>query len=1504
MMSWPAGVLTAVGRAVRGRQGNREVWRGHGRRHIAVRGVTQERGADLAAAVEAELERHPAVRWAAVNAALGVVVVACDDGVPSAELIGIVELIESDHAAQPEAPADRPALVDRVPGAAATLAASVAGLSLASAGLAFKVVRLPAELGSLVQFVDTQPRLRAVVERAAGYDRAEVLIAAGNALAQSAAQGVGGLALDVGQRVVQLAEAVLQRGSWARAEPVLCGDRKRAAARPVIPERPRPLPQGPVERYSERIGLGAAGAFGGVLLASGSPRRAAGVALAGLPKAARLGREGFATMFGGLAARRGGVVTDHRVLRKLDRIDAVVIDADVLTTGALVVADIVPVGGASAAAVTGTAHALFSAERIGEVHADGDFRLGPLDALDLRGVTGVRVARRMTRGGAVHVLGLARGRKLQAVVSVVGELAAGADLLLAAARRADAKFLLAVPAGARTMGPGAAVTTARQPVAVAAAREHGSRGAAGFLADGPRLVASVRGLQADGAAVLLVSRRRRALAAADCGVGLASPDGRPAWGAHILAGDDLALAALVIDAVRVARSASRRGVTLAQAAAALGATLALGGSAPGAAGRSLLAVNGAGAIALATGAWQATELARRPGEAPRPQPPWHLMPADVVLERLGSQPGGLSGEVAARRWQQARREPQRPSLPRAFAAELANPLTPILAGGAALSASIGAITDAAIITAVGGLSALTGGVQRVYTDRSMARLFKASSVTARVLRDGAERSVAATDVVVGDIVLLGAGDVVPADCRLLDAQALQVDESSLTGESFPVDKKTDPVAANAIAERRSMIYEGTTIAAGHATACVVAVGDATEQGRSLAGLAEAAPVTGVEARLAKITGTTLPLALGSAAAVVAAGLLRGRPATDTARAAVGLAVASVPEGLPFLVTAAQLAAARRLAGRGALVRNPRTIEALGRANVLCFDKTGTLTQGHLAVAAVCDGAATGLPGALGEPGRQVLAAALRATPGTESGGTAEHMTDEAVTSFATAEAVTRSDGCGQWWQVDALPFEPSRAYHATLASTGDGPLLSVKGAPELILPLCTRWRGRSLSQEDRNLLRAALDRLARDGHRVLAVAEDRVAAGYQLSGDLRSLSFTGFLAFGDPVRAAAATSVRQLREAGVHIVMITGDHPATAAAVAAKLNVLNGGTIVTGTDLDALPDANLSEVLADATVIARCTPEHKVRVVRAYQAAGRVVAMTGDGANDAAAIRLADVGIALGKRGTPAARAAADLVVTDDRLETILSAIVEGRAMWRSVRQAIGILVGGNVGEIGFTLLGALLTGASPLSARQLLLVNLLTDLAPAVAIAVRGPGDQIAGDLLAEGPDSSLGSALTDEIAIRAVATGAAASGAWLAGRMTGRAARARTIGLAALVGTELGQTLLVGGRNPLVAAASLMSTGVLVGVVQTPGVSEFFDCTPLGPVGWSIAAGCSIAATGGSLLLPRLRPRLTPVVASLSSVVQDLGSVIRSQPPVDPDLSDRPATPGGERQPSRPAM
>jgi magnesium-transporting ATPase (P-type) len=502
--------------------------------------------------------------------------------------------------------------------------------------------------------------------------------------------------------------------------------------------------------------------------------------------------------------------------------------------------------------------------------------------------------------------------------------------------------------------------------------------------------------------------------------------------------------------------------------------------------------------------------------------------------------------------------------------------------------------------------------------------------------------------------------------------------------------------------------------------------------------------------------------------------------------------------------------------------------------------------------------------------RAVLAAALRATPPPrEDTGM---QTDRAVVAGAGRVGIGVRTGVPGWRRSANLPFEPSRGYHATIGTAGGARILSVKGAPERVLPRCARQRvdGRDLPLDRAGCdgLLALLERHAGAGHRVLAVAERDWPDETVLDGDVAELTFLGFVTLADAVRPSASPAVARIRAAGVHTIMITGDHPATAEAVAATIGGDDRQRVVTGTELDRLDDDELAQLLGRTDVVARCTPGHKVRIIQALQRQGRTVAMTGDGANDAPAIRLADVGIALGRHGTPAASAAADLVVTDDRLETIIAALVEGRAMWSSVRHALCILVGGNLGEIVFSVLTAAVTGRSALTSRQLLLVNLLTDLAPAMAIAVRAPGRAAEG-LLNEGPDASLDQVLTSELSLRAACTALGATTGWTLGRLTGRR-RAGTVALAALVGTQLGQTLLAGGLDPATLTAIAGSAATLAVVVQTPGLSQFFGCTPLGPLGWGIALGSAATATLGNAALTRMLANASQVADSPSSAPQ----------------------------------
>lgn len=1444
----------------------RQVWTRPGRAYIEVRGLEGPAGRRLARALERELERTEGVRWARVNAPSHRVVIAVDDPSPGrAELVRVVETIErqaaarqhrvrtdSDTAAdavrdaadadaelceEPHHPCEGP----RTRQAVSTLAADALGLGLSVLTRVSQWVPLPTELAALGGVFQHHPRLRALVAKSVhGRHNADSILPVVSALAQGLAAGGEGIVLDGITRIAQWLEAKEHQAAWADAEPELVRGPADAAADLVPPDRPAPRPDDPVDRYAEKA-MGVAAATGVASMPFFGLRRGLALGIAGLPKAPAAGREGFATHLGRVLARRGVIVMDRGVLRRLGQLDTVLLDAAALTTGHAELTDLVPLARADTTEVADRAYALFDPRDPDRAVSRDGWHLGPLDRLDLTGSSGARAAATARKRGAEQVLGLAHGRTLHAVLGVSAQHAEGVQAVAAAARRSGARVVVA-----------------------AESRNSHFRFADELVAGGGALAASLRRMQADGGVVLALTGDRAALAAADCGLGLHRAGDPPAWGAHILLGDDLEAAAMLIDATGVAATVDDHSIKLAAGGSGVGAVAALQATGPKVASRGLLAVNASTGVAFASARWRAHQLADRPVMPPVSSTPWHLMPPAAVLDRLRSDPGGLSSAEASRRAKDHRSGPAPVGLWQAFVDELANPLTPVLAAGAALAAATGSPSDAGLVAAVTGVSALMGSAQRVQTDRALADLLTQSAVGATVRRDGSERVVAAAELVPGDVIRLSYSDVVPADCRVLDGSTVEVDESSLTGESLPVAKDPAPVVSAEISGRSSMVYEGTTIASGEALAVVVATGDATEAGRSMATARQSPPPVGAQARLEQLTRSSMPLAIGAAAAVTGAGLLRGIPPRETLGAAVNLAVASVPEGLPFLVNAAQLAAARRLAEHGALVRNPRTIEALGRADVLCFDKTGTLTEGTLHLAGVGDAANSTSVSELDGDHREILAAAVRATPPARSQEDLEHQTDRAVLAGARRAKVGVRTGARGWRRRGDLPFEPSRGFHATVGTAGKRTVLSVKGAPEVVLPRCTALRAgtrlRELDDAARERLRQRLEHLAGSGQRVLAVAERTVGSTDLDDAAVSGLEFRGFVTLADPVRDSAAPAAEQLRAAGVQIVMLTGDHPATADAIASTVNTERDQRVVSGPELDDLDDEALGKTLADVDVVARCSPSHKVRIIQAYQRLGRTVAMTGDGANDAPAIRLADVGIALGRRGTPAARSAADLVVTDDRLATITAAILEGRAMWTSVRSALAILLGGNLGEVGFSVLAALLTGRSPLTARQFLLVNLLTDLAPALAIALRPPREEQTSALLDEGPQHSLGAQLNQDMLVRAAATTIGATTAWALARVTGRRRRAGTVALAALVGTQLGQTLVTGGLDRRVLTASVGSALALAAVIQTPGVSGFFGCTPLGPIGWGIAAGATTSATALSVVLGKLAPRLLP--------------------------------------------
>ncbi|WP_030419745.1 cation-translocating P-type ATPase [Streptomyces sp. SCSIO 75703] len=1059
---------------------------------------------------------------------------------------------------------------------------------------------------------------------------------------------------------------------------------------------------------------------------------------------------------------------------------------------------------------------------------------------------------------------------------------AGADPwteeVLDAARRAGLRVVMVEdPALADFSGLADQVVSAARPLADVVAEVRGDGG----------VLAVVRPRPGDPPAVTA------GLYAADVAVALADADAPVAWGADVLAPGGLADVWRLLRAVPAARTVGRRSQVLARSGAALSGLLVAVGEKRRRSGPTVLPglrhapVDGAAAAALFSGTRAALSVAAARAPRPRPRVAWHALDLDDVHDRLEAareaEPTAVERATAGLRAAAERTGRVRALAParwtwhlaRAVRGELDDPLTPVLAVGSAASAILGSVVDALLVVGALDVNALVGGFQRLRAERALSGLLAEQEQKARLTRaetpDGnggapftppaagaAPRIVDAADLHPGQVIEIQTDDVVPADARLLWEDGLEVDESALTGESLPVDKSVDPAPRAPMAERHCMVFEGTTVVAGRAWAVVVDTGDHTEAARAVALAARTPAAAGVQARLQELTRKALPLTLAGGAAVTGLSLLRGTPVRQAVSGGVSVAVAAVPEGLPLVATVAQLAAARRLGRRGVLVRTPRTLEALGRMDTVCFDKTGTLTENRLRLVKVADAGGTVHRVGQDEAGAAVRTAA-RACPRLNGDRSRPaHATDEAILDAAGPDP--------RWTQEEGLPFETSRGYAAAVGRDADGaPALVVKGAPEVLLPACPALPAHAVE---------TAHALARAGLRIIAVAGRPLRPGEEavdvLEQPLEGLEFTGLLALSDVARETSPALVRGLREAGVRPVVLTGDHPQTARAIAADLGWPEDATVVTGDELAAADRFARSRMLRDADVVARVAPEQKLQVVESLRDAGRVVGMVGDGANDAAAIRAADIGVGINARGSAAARNAADLVVTGDDLLVLVEAVREGRALWHSVADAIAILIGGNAGEVGFGILGTVLGGAAPLSTRQMLLVNLFTDLFPAMAVAVTPSGDPEEEDPGAGAPlgTAVLGAPLIRQIRHRALTTCLGATAAWLFGRFTpGTARRSTTMALCAVVGTQLAQTLTDRRDSRLVQVTSLGSAAVLVLLVQNPFTSRLVGCTPLGPVAWTgVTAAIALALVGQRALphvesaLMRYWPQLKP--------------------------------------------
>ena len=737
------------------------------------------------------------------------------------------------------------------------------------------------------------------------------------------------------------------------------------------------------------------------------------------------------------------------------------------------------------------------------------------------------------------------------------------------------------------------------------------------------------------------------------------------------------------------------------------------------------------------------------------QTAWHVLAPAEVAARLDVDPArGLEpAEVAARLASSGRNElTETPRKPRwqLFLDQFRNVLIAVLIGAAVLAGLVGDFKDTVVIAVVLLINAVLGFVQEDRAERSLAALRQMLVATARVRRSGVVTDVAAPEVVPGDVVLVEAGDRIPADGRITAAHSLEIDESALTGESSPVVKGTAGAPDDApLADRAGMAYMNTVVTRGRGEVLVTATGMGTEIGH-LAGLLQATVEhrTPLQDQL-HVLGKRLAVAAGVAvAAFFTLGLLRGQTVADTVLSSVALAVAAIPEGLPAVVTVTLAVGVHQMAKRGAIVKRLASVETLGATTVICSDKTGTLTLNQMtARTVVVDGrhiAVTGegyggegtIDGAGPELDQLVEAVALCNDSRIDGSTLVGDPTEGALVALATKAGIDVDRLRADRPRQAEVPFDSARKLMATFHQEGASTVVVVKGAADVLLHRCaTTLRAgeeRALDAAGIAALHDDMESMASQGLRVLAVAKGTVPAAAveaargedDLVALVDGLCMLGLVGLLDPPRPEARDAIALCRRAGISVKMITGDHAATATSIAGQLGI--EGETRTGAELDQLDDEALAAVIERTGIFARVAPEHKVRLVQALQARGHVVAMTGDGVNDAPALKGADIGVAMGITGTEVSKEAADMVLTDDDFATIVRAVEAGRTIYDNILKFVRFQLSTNAGAIG-SLLGAQVLGLPvPFTAIQVLWVNLIMDGPPAMALGVDPPASGV----------------------------------------------------------------------------------------------------------------------------------------------------------------------------------
>lgn len=834
---------------------------------------------------------------------------------------------------------------------------------------------------------------------------------------------------------------------------------------------------------------------------------------------------------------------------------------------------------------------------------------------------------------------------------------------------------------------------------------------------------------------------------------------------------------------------------------------------------------------------------------------WHNMTTKEVIKALQtSEKEGLSEKIAHSRLQKygqnILKSKKKNGFLKKFILQFNDFMIIILITAATISFAMSLISgdadfiDPIVILSIVFLNAILGTIQESKAEKAIEALKEMSSPKARVKRSGKIISVPAAEIVPGDILVFRPGTRIAADCRLISSISLQTDESSLTGESTPVNKNSDKIfePCTPIADRENMLYSGTSIISGKGEGIVINTGMDTELGK-IAGLIleNNETVTPLQKKLSDIGKTLGILALSICVIIFFIGLFKHFPPFEMFMISVSLAVAAIPEGLPAIVTIMLAIGVQSMAKKNAIVRNLPAVETLGSASVICSDKTGTLTMNKMEVTDVFS------------DDKSLLFLYASLCCDTESDDS-QNPTEKAIINQARNYKIEKSRIDRKYPRLSEIPFDSSRKLMSTAHKTDLGIITITKGAPDVLLKLCTNYYINGnitpLTKEYGNTILKKNSEMADKSLRVIAVAFKNTHSNVITENNL---TFLGLIGLEDPPRPEVFSAVTSCCEAGIRPVMITGDHLNTATAIAKKIGIFKKGQkAITGSELDLIPQTELERTISDYSVFARVTPAHKVRIVEAWQKQGEIVAMTGDGVNDAPALKKADIGCSMGMCGTDVAKSASDIILTDDNFATIVTAIKKGREIYINLKKSIKFLLSSNIGEIVTVFIGLLFGLSSPLFPIQLLWINLVTDSLPAIALGL----DPVNNDIMKEKPIKNtsviFNKGMWCDIFLEGSLIGALAILAYSIGMFFFDISIGRTMAFSVLSISQLvhafnmkSETSILNKsffNNKFLVFALLLGITLQITIVSTPLIATIFKVTPLSSLQWLISSALAI--------------------------------------------------------------